>query len=407
MSPSPGASSRKLVSCRPLPCLLLALLLPLLPAFPRQSGQTGDTLRGELKILTSNEAEKDSGVWIDGEYIGYLRDFWGNKKILLTPGEHRVTIRKFGYHDFTQTFTAEAGKEFLLVTMLEIDTSTQYPVSNTADLRVSVSPREAAILVDGAYVGYAGQFMGLSKYLTLTAGQRRIRIEMKGYRPFETTLNVVAGRSSELKAALAKGGAERDGPARVIQALIHNGATSLELAPGRVYLYGMAVSGSAPSTVFSLGQYASVFHEGGFLAAAAYGNSPVNTYNTQTARHLLGGVSVGGAWQTMRPFYGSNGASAASEATCLFTADQQSLVVVLAMAASQQQISLQGVPALQTDALYSDPAGPSMLIAHAIVPPGQYRALEHSGPVAAGASPDSAADLLAVFVFGAKSLSSQ
>jgi hypothetical protein len=385
--------------------LLVALLISLSPAVAQQDSARNNG-QSELKILTSNETEKDSGVWLDGEYIGYLRDFWGNKKIVLPPGEHQVTVRKFGYQDFTQKIMADTGKDFLIVTMLQIDTATQYPVQNTADIRVNVSPSEAAVLVDGAYVGYAGQFMGLSKSLTLTAGQRKVRIEMKGYRPFETTLNVMPGRSSELKAALAKGGAELDGPPRIIEATIRDAATSLQLGSGRTYLYGMTVGGNGPSTLFSLGQYASVFHENGYVAAAvAYSDSSVNTYNTQTERHALGGVAVGGAWQTMRPFYGSNGAEAASESTCLFSADQESLIVVLAMAASQQQISLEDLSGLNIDATHSgDSANGSMIIAHAVVPPGMYKVVERSGAVPKGVSPDTASDLIAVFVFGAKSL---
>jgi hypothetical protein len=251
--------------------------------------------------------------------------------------------------------------------------------------------------------------MGLSKYLTLTAGARRVRIEMKGYRPFETTLNVVAGRSSELKAALSKGGPELDGPPRIIQTIIHDGATSLQLNPGRTYLYGMAAGGNGSSTMFSLGQYASVFHEKGFLGASvAYGNNSLNTYNTQTERHVLGGISVGGAWQTMRTFYGSNGAEAATEATALFTVDQDSLVVVIGLASSQQQISLDGVPGLQIDATHAGAsAAASMIIGHATLPAGMYKVVEHSGAILKDASPDTAADLVAVFVFGAKSLAAQ
>jgi PEGA domain len=389
--------------------LLVFALLCFPTAYAQENSASVNNGESELKILTSNETEKDSGVWIDGEYIGYLRDFWGNRKILLMPGEHEVTVRKFGYKDFTQKVMAEPGKDFLIVTMMQIDTATQYPVQNTADFRVNVSPSEAAVLVDGAFVGYAGQFMGLSKVLTVTAGQRRIRIEMKGYRPYETALNVVAGRSGELKAALSKGGPELDGSPRIIQSSISDGATSLQLAPGRTYLYGMAVGGKGSSTMFSLGQYASVFHEEGHLGAAvAYGNNSVNTYNTQTERHILGGVSVGGAWQMLRTFYGSNGAQGAGEATALFTADQNSLVVVIGLASSQQQISLDGIPGLQIDTTHSGASvGASMIIGHAILPAGMYKVVEHSGSLSQGTSPDTAADLVSVFVFGAASLAPQ
>jgi hypothetical protein len=94
--------------------LIIGLLIPVCPAnarpVPQQPVAQQDDTRGELQIVTSSETEKDSGVWVDSEYIGYLRDFWGNKKILLDPGEHEITIRKFGYKPFTQKVRIDTGQ---------------------------------------------------------------------------------------------------------------------------------------------------------------------------------------------------------------------------------------------------------------------------------------------------------
>ena len=71
-------------------------------------------------------------------------------------------------------------------------------------------------------------------------------------------------------------------------------------------------------------------------------------------------------------------------------------------------VLLEGVPGLQIDATHSGPsASASMIIAHAVLPPGMYRVVEHTGDVVKNVSADTAADLIAVFVFGAKSLSPQ
>lgn len=379
----------------------LLILVAVSPAPAQQTAQQADS-PGELQILTSHETEKDSGVWIDGEYVGYLRDFWGNKKILLPAGEHEVSVRKFGYKDFTQKIQTETAQVQLLPIMMELDLSAQYPTENTATLKITANPPEAAVLIDGTYVGYASQVSGLFKSLTVTAGRRRVRVEMQGYRTFETEVELPAGRTSEIRTTLEKGGEELDGAPRIIQAEIRDGATSLQLKPGRTYLYGMAVGGKGSSTLFSLGQYASVFHEGGFAAAAvAYGSNAQNTYNTQTDRHVLGGVSIGGAWQTLRAFYGSNGSTGASSVLVNFTVEQDSLVVVLALASSQQQIELEGLPGLQVDALHSGAtAGASMVIAHNQLPPGMYTVVERSAALTKDADRDTMADLIAVFVFG-------
>jgi PEGA domain len=378
---------------------VVAAILLLIPAAPLLAQHVDDP--GELQILTSHETEKDSGVWVDGEYIGYLRDFWGNKKIMLAPGDHEISIRKFGYQDFTGKVRIDAGQIQLLPIMMELDVSTQYPTQNTAALKINVNPPEAAVLIDGAYVGYADQISGIFKSLPVTAGRRKVRIEMQGYRPYETEVGLTAGQSYEIRAALTKGGPELDGLPRVVQATIRDGATSLQLSPGRLYVYGMAVGGQGRSTLFSLGQYASVFHEGGTPGAAvAYGDNELNTYTTQTDRHILGGASIGGAWQTMRAFYGSNAAPGASDATADFTVEQNSFVVFIGLASSQQQIALEGVPGLELDSFHGGAAAAaSMVIAHAELPPGSYTVVERSSALAQDAPRGAMADLLAVFVF--------
>jgi hypothetical protein len=366
------------------------------PAFAQQVDDPG-----ELQVVTSHETEKDSGVWIDAEYIGYLRDFWGNKKILLPPGEHEISLRKFGYKTFTQKVPIDSAKTYFLPVALEIDVQAQYPTKDTAALKIIASPPEAAVLIDGAYVGYAGQVSGVFKSLTVASGPRRVRIEMQGYAPYETEIALTAGKTSEVRAALTKGGAELDGAPRVVQATIRDGATSLKLQPGRIYLYGIAVGGPGRSSPFSLGQYASIFHEGGTAGAAvAYGPNDQNTYNTQTERHILGGASIGGAWQNMRAFYGSNSASGASTASANFALEQDSFVVVLGLASSQQQISLEGIPGLEMDTFHGGAdASAAMIIAHAELPPGMYTISERSAALSKDADRDTMSGLVAVFVF--------
>jgi hypothetical protein len=376
----------------------VALLLLVAPS-PTKAQQVDDP--GELQIVTSHETEKDSGVWVDAEYIGYLRDFWGNKKILLAPGEHEISIRKFGYRNFVQKVGIEPARTLFLPIMLEIDVAAQYPTQNTATLKIVATPLESAVLIDGAYVGYAGQVSGVFKSLTVASGRRRVRIEMQGYRPYETEIELTAGRTSEVKTALIQGGAELDGAPRVVQATIRDGVTSLKLSPGRIYLYGMAVGGPGRSSLFSLGQYASVFHEGGVAGSAvAYDNNDLNTYTTQTERNILGGASVGGNWQKFRAFYGSNSSAAASEASANFTVEQDSFVVILGLASSQQQVSLDGVPGLEMDTFHGGPgAAAAMIIAHAELSPGMYTIVERSSVLNKDADRNTMTGLVAVFVF--------
>lgn len=62
----------------------------------------GNDVLGEIQLVGATKVEKTSGVWIDGQYVGYLKELKGSKKILLLPGEHEIVVRQAGYQDFAQ-----------------------------------------------------------------------------------------------------------------------------------------------------------------------------------------------------------------------------------------------------------------------------------------------------------------
>ena len=49
---------------------------------------------GELELEGKSKVEKTSGVWIDGQYVGYLKELKGDKKVLLLPGDHDISVRQ-------------------------------------------------------------------------------------------------------------------------------------------------------------------------------------------------------------------------------------------------------------------------------------------------------------------------
>jgi hypothetical protein len=175
------------------------------------------------------------------------------------------------------------------------------------------------------------------------------------------------------------------------------GATSLELPPGRAYLYGMVTGAGHRSSAFSEGQYAQVVNADGYLSAAlAYGMNSHNSFTTETGYYDIGGVSVAGSWDNFAAFYGSNPLRGAGSASVSFQTAEESLVVVFGLASSQQFISVEGIPGLEVDA--SEPEV-TMLIAHAYVKPGSFTVVEHSRALSAGQAPSHMADLIGVFVF--------
>src|SRR5713226_10354189 len=73
------------------------------------SAQSSKVL-GEVRFEGATKVEKGSGVWVDGGYVGYLKELKGDKKILLLPGEHEISVRQSGYKEFAQTILAEPGQ---------------------------------------------------------------------------------------------------------------------------------------------------------------------------------------------------------------------------------------------------------------------------------------------------------
>src|SRR5277367_4519565 len=103
---------------------------------------------GEVQFDGATKVEKDSGVWIDGGYVGYLKELKGNKKVLLLPGEHEISVRQSGYADFVQKIVVEPGQTLLVRVTMHLVPHAQTPAV-TATLKVTVQPGRAAVFLDG------------------------------------------------------------------------------------------------------------------------------------------------------------------------------------------------------------------------------------------------------------------
>lgn len=191
-------------------CLVVAMALGLLLLAPTQARAQENKVMGELQFSGTSKAARGSGVWIDGQYVGFLKELKGDKKIMLLPGEHEISVRQSGYKEFAQTILAEPGQVLILrVTMLK-DPAAVYP-SVTAKLKLDVEPERAAVFLDDAYIGHVREFDGAFRSLLVSPGKHRIKIALPGYRTFETEINLLAGQKFELKTELVKGSIEQAG----------------------------------------------------------------------------------------------------------------------------------------------------------------------------------------------------
>src|SRR5258708_21784143 len=158
---------------------------------------------GERQFEGKSKVEKTSGVWIDGEYVGYLKELKGSKKVLLLPGEHTISVRQDGYQDFTQRVLIQPGQKYSIRVAMEKAATPAMPAV-TATVKIEVNPNRAAVFVDGLFVGHVGEFEGAGRGMLVAPGLHKIRVALPGYQTFETDINPLANQKVEVKTELVK-----------------------------------------------------------------------------------------------------------------------------------------------------------------------------------------------------------
>src|SRR5216110_1451199 len=173
--------------------------------FCAQLSYAANEVLGELQLEGATKVEKTSGVWIDGQYLGYLKELKGSKKILLLPGTHKLSVRQNGYQDFTRDVTLQPGeKQLVTVTMVKAEGYVMPAV--TSEIKMSINPDRAAVFLDGQFVGHAGEFGGIGKSLIVAPGHRKISISLPGYNTFNSEIDLAPNQKFVLKTDLVKSG---------------------------------------------------------------------------------------------------------------------------------------------------------------------------------------------------------
>ena len=166
---------------------------------------------GEVEFVGANDIEKHSGVWIDGQYVGYLSELKGDRKVLLLPGEHEVSVRQSGYKDFLQKVLVEPGRKQTVNVAIVKEPAARLPAV-TAEIKLTVTPSRAAVFVDDIFVGPVHDFGGLGRALLVSPGKHRIKIALPGYQTFETEANLLPNQKFTVKTDLVKGSIKQAGP---------------------------------------------------------------------------------------------------------------------------------------------------------------------------------------------------
>jgi PEGA domain len=185
---------------------LLALFVPTVVVAQNQ-------VLGEVKIQGKTKVDKTSGVWVDGQYVGYVKELKGDKSVLLLPGEHEIAVRQAGYIEQVQKVTVEPGKKTTIDISMQKDTKAQFPSGVTSQVKLEVTPDRAAVFVDGGYVGTPKEFSGLGRAMVIAPGKHHVRIALAGYQDFTTEINLRPNQKITIKTDLTPGSITQAGPA--------------------------------------------------------------------------------------------------------------------------------------------------------------------------------------------------
>lgn len=167
----------------------------------QQTPPVPNKVMGQVNFTPATKVERNAGVWIDGQYVGYVGELKGDKKILLLPGDHEVTVRQSGYRDLTQRIIVEPGSVRGLAVKMDKDPRVQFP-EVTSEVKIKVTPDRAAVFLDNSFVGYVREFGGMGRAMLMSPGKHQLKIALAGYKDFTTDVNLQPNQKFTLKTDL-------------------------------------------------------------------------------------------------------------------------------------------------------------------------------------------------------------
>ena len=168
------------------------------------AGTAESSILAEIRFHPQASADKNAGVWVDGQYVGFVKELNGTKKLMLMPGKHEIIARQAWYKDYVEEAVLEPGEIHDVRISLAKDARTPSRDA-TGELKISATPTRAVVFVDDQFVGHVDEFDGVGKALLLTMGQHRVRIALPGYLPFQTTVDLRPHQKLKIQTDLVKG----------------------------------------------------------------------------------------------------------------------------------------------------------------------------------------------------------
>jgi hypothetical protein len=163
-----------------------------------------DRVQSELRFKGRNKAEKTAGVWVDGQYVGFVKELSGDKKITLLPGKHDILVRQAWYTDYSEQVILEPG-QVRMVNVSLVKAAHPRTQEATGELKISATPTRAAVFVDNQFAGHVDEFDGVGKAMLLTPGRHTVRVALPGYLPFDTVVDLRPHQKLKIQTDLVKG----------------------------------------------------------------------------------------------------------------------------------------------------------------------------------------------------------
>lgn len=188
---------KKGIFCRAALCLLL--LAAVAPHLKAQN-----QVLGEVAFDAKTKIDKTSGVWVDGQYLGYVDELKDKRKVLLLPGKHEISVRQSGYSNFEEQVLVEPGKKTVIAVSMQKDPRAKLSAV-TSQIKLKVTPDNAAVILDGAFAGHVHEFGGVGRAMLVSPGEHHLKIDLPGYQVFETDVNLLPNQKITIKTDLVPG----------------------------------------------------------------------------------------------------------------------------------------------------------------------------------------------------------
>ena len=161
-------------------------------------------------IVETGVSPSKAEVVLDGDTVGFASDYSGRwDRLTLVPGPHTITFQKKGYRTLVIAFEARPGATYVFndalvsgegedrrtlpAAVTAAPPETREPISAaaaTGRLRVRAEPGDAAVYLDGEYLGLGAELGRIHAALAVATGTHHLEAVRPGYVSVARTIEV-------------------------------------------------------------------------------------------------------------------------------------------------------------------------------------------------------------------------